>query len=484
MSLSKIIADYDTKHLIIEDTTTNFLTLVYFGNVFSENLENILKISDVNINQTFSQNLNIIPSDINLKFSYDIDIPIEINNDAKFDSVYLKNGNILMNIISDYQHNGNIKITIPNLINVNTGTPYTNTIPHIYTGTDINLQANINLNEYKLIFPVRNNKLKVNFEFSIDYKKANQTKPINNIYFNASLSNIKYSKIYGCFGNISFPILEDKFSIDIFRNMFIGSINIANSKIDIITRNSYGIPLTINILDLHTEEGKNFPYIQNLLPDLPSNPITVAYPSYNQMGKYVYDTVTISNSPNLSNAIKTLPYIFAYKLEGIINSDTTKSYFAFDTSKFAVDIQFKIPLYGSVQNLILQDTLIFNYDKIDNIQYCKFNIYTENKFPVDANMQIYFVDQNYNKLDSMFYSSYSHIIKAAITDNTTNKVTSPTYTKDYSSFDKNKINNIINTKYLLVKAILNTENNGTKNVKFYSDYYLRVNIAMDIKLNL
>ncbi|OFX76498.1 MAG: hypothetical protein A2X12_02950 [Bacteroidetes bacterium GWE2_29_8] len=482
MDLSKILADYDHQDLIVEDKT-KFLTLMYEGNVFSKTAEELINIPTQSYSETLTQNTNVL-FDTELEVVYNYEFPMNSDAEQHFDSLYIKSGHINLYIESDYQHNGEMSITVKSL--TKNGVPLVFSSQHTYTGSKVIISKDIDISGYKATFDNKQNKVKVEAKLKLDYKVANQTKATNQISATCNWNNIKFSKFYGYLGNVTFPVLKDDVVLKIFRNamMDMGDIYIVNPRIDIIYKNSFGIPVRINFDKIEATGGKKAPYAVNLLSDLPVNPMNIIAPNYSQIGQYASDTISIVKTNALMQAISINPYYLSYDISASINDNGTTSNFALDTSKFAVDVAVKLPLYGRIHNFTLQDTLNFKFDKIEKIEAVKFKINIENGFPVETFMQVYFVDENYNLLDSIFAGGFTKAIKSAITDPATERVTSSVKSVIEANMTKDRLQNIYKVKYIFAKAVLNTEDNATKDVKFYSDYFLDVKIGVQAQFKL
>ena len=65
-------------------------------------------------------------------------------------------------------------------------------------------------------------------------------------------------------------------------------------------------------------------------------------------------------------------------------------------------------------------------------------------------------------------------------NSTTGKVISPTSTIYDGVLSKSRLSNLETSKFLLIKAIANTTNGGSTNVKIYSDYKIDVKMGLQV----
>ena len=92
-------------------------------------------------------------------------------------------------------------------------------------------------------------------------------------------------------------------------------------------------------------------------------------------------------------------------------------------------------------------------------------------------------------------NSITHVLDSLVTDNTvivqagdvnltTGAVTKATEKISTFNYDKARINKIVGAEKILVKAVMNTSNSTSQNVKIYSNYRLQVKLAVQAQLNV
>jgi len=67
--------------------------------------------------------------------------------------------------------------------------------------------------------------------------------------------------------------------------------------------------------------------------------------------------------------------------------------------------------------------------------------------------------------------------------NSSGKVIAATPNTQDAIFTKAQLSNIKNAKFMIIRAVASTTNNGATNVKIYSDYKLDVKIGVQVQLN-
>jgi len=118
-----------------------------------------------------------------------------------------------------------------------------------------------------------------------------------------------------------------------------------------------------------------------------------------------------------------------------------------------------------------------------SIQKAGFNINLQNGFPLDAIIQMYFLDKNNKVIDSLFDTGSQLIASGQIDVN--GKVISPTNTLIKDLFTQQRYTNITtNSTTAVLFAFFRTANNGTVPVKIYSSYQIKANIGIDLQANV
>lgn len=82
--------------------------------------------------------------------------------------------------------------------------------------------------------------------------------------------------------------------------------------------------------------------------------------------------------------------------------DTTIKGFITGDSYFVVNVAVEVPLNGSVNQLVVTDTLEIDLDDFESVQSAEFKSITSNDFPADMRIQVFFLDENGNSIDQLF----------------------------------------------------------------------------------
>jgi hypothetical protein len=489
LSVQDILTKNDKSGLINVDSN-HFCTLVYQGNLFSTIASDLVKIPD-QVTPPFSASLDLtqIPilmanTSITVPYSQTVDF-VSGTNSPKIDSMIFKTGTIELSLNSDFQYKGQIKIQIPAA--KKNGISLSQTLILNYTGTvPVIASAVIDLSGYH--FDMTNggttsNRFVVNYEVTLTGPGPTPT-TTNHVVVTSALKNMKFDRIYGDLGQLPLSLDQDTVDISIFKNAIgLGIISLADPRLKMIISNSYGVPIQANVAVLNAYTPGKLAYPVTGTP----NPLPIFSPTMSQIGQTLTGSFTLNNAnSNLVAVIKNVPQSFIYKIDSKTNpSGATHSNFILDSSRFKVDMEVQLPLWGTAKDFILIDTADFNLgeDLTDQVESATIRTFNSNGFPMDVAMQVYFADSLYAKLDSLVLP-YQLILKSATVNPLTGKVTNPTDKIYDVSISHERVAKLKKAKHLLVKAVATTTSGGNVNVKIYSNYKIDVKLGLQAQLKV
>lgn len=493
LTVQDILTREDTQGQIIVGAD-NFCTLVYKGNLFSLLASDLIVIPAQNPTPYTSPSLTpaqiaALSTNGTVTANYSQTINFVSGSTApnpKVDSITFKTGDIGISLSSDFKFNGNIVVTIPTA--KKNGIVFTQTIPLIYTGT-VPVLANpspYSLAGYTFDMTMGGttfNQFVVNYAVTLT---GSGTPPSASdaVTLNQSLSNMQFGRIYGDIGQVALSPDKDTVEISIFKNSLgMGSFTMVDPSVKVVITNSYGVPIVASISQL---DGFTPPFLSYPITGSP-NPLPINSPTWSQIGQTATGSYTLDNTnSNIVSVINNVPKYVIYQINSLSNpAGPTNNNFVLDTSRFKVDMELDLPLWGTAKDFWLVDTVNFKLDQTvsDDVESAMFRMYNSNGFPIDVDMQIYFVDTLYNVIDSLIIPNQL-ILKSGIVSPVTGMVTSPTQ-KVYDAYiDKPRLQLLKNAKYMLVSAVASTANGGISNVKIYSTYRLEVKLGVQFKIKV
>ncbi|MGP8216109.1 MAG: hypothetical protein ACLQQ4_11130 [Bacteroidia bacterium] len=488
MTIKDLIASHNNGLITVDDS--NFCTLVYNGTLFSIRADSLINLPDQplpNYSATLSaaeiNTLNTTTNTVTQAFSDTVNYNTGTNNPL-LDSIIFNTGTINVTLNSGFPFNGQVVITIPKM--KNNGVPFSQTLT--FTAASPSISATYNMAGYTIDMTLggtTSNKFVVDYTVTMTGTGVGNATTAESIGISGGFSNMMFAKIFGDLGQLSlFSSNNDTTAISIFQNVVgngTGTFTIVNPSITVVVSNSYGVPIraTLPLFEGYNPPATNFP-----ITGVPS-PIPILSPTIFQIGQVLTDSFTLSNSnSNIASIVNNdHPKKIIYNGSAKSNPNgPTNQNFLIDTSRCKVYMEANLPLYGTANNFWLIDTVQFSPGSFitSNVVWALFKIYSSNGMPLDLNMQIYFTDSLYNKLDSLI-SPPQLILKSGVL-NGAGKVVSPTVVNYQTKFSQARLQNLKNAKYMLMSERASTSNGGNTNVKIYSNYNVLVKVGMQVQV--
>jgi hypothetical protein len=152
---------------------------------------------------------------------------------------------------------------------------------------------------------------------------------------------------------------------------------------------------------------------------------------------------------------------------GVLNN------FILDTSHLELDLEVVIPMHLRAEGLELGETYDFSIGGEDgisgeDIKSFEFQLETENGLPLEVAMQIYLLDSQEDVLDSLFNDQNRNILPSGVVDDD-GRVISRTYHSVALPLSETQIDHLFMTEKLQIVVYAETTDQGTRDIKFYSD---------------
>jgi len=493
LDLSKYLQD-SLGPIELNEDAEGFLTLIYNQHLYSLKASDYFYFSTIDYSYSYTNetgidlDLSSIPSPITFTDTITFDFSLSGGNE-RIDSIMLNSATFNISTESNYTINGGISFVFPGItLNNNT---YAKTISYgsTYQYTDLSGYTIRLINDQS-----GSNQLVL--EFTITLQNSNAIIPPGGtiVDIDIEFSDVRYGSIFGYFGQESIDIAEQTLNLNIYDNITDGDFHFENPEVKINMNNSFGIPIEITLTDFEalTRDNGTVSITGSNIPDQ-QNPFTINYPSISIVGETYSDSIYINvSNTNLFDVLEDAPLELSFGVSGALNPQGSAHYnFMTDSSQFDVDVKFTLPIWGSADFLIMQDTLAFDFldfyeDNPDEIKKLTFRLNFTNGFPVNLNSQIYFTDENYSVLDSLFTD---HKVVSAGEDTNNNGKVNPVQNEPLNVvFTSDKIDNIRNSKYIIIWGQVNTTNSDQvppEPVKFFSDYFLKVylGVIVDLEIN-
>ncbi len=289
----------------------------------------------------------------------------------------------------------------------------------------------------------------------------------------------QFSYAEGFLGNGSFSIPRDTIEVDFFRYFNNdGSVFFEEPRMILTVRNSFGFPVRaqFDVLNAVTKDGTVIPFSSTQLDD----GVDFNYPSLTQVGEEKTTIFTIDkDNSNIANIIGQPIVMFDYEADININpdNDTTLVGFVTDSSDFYLDAEIELPLYGRVNGFVVNDTLALELGEYKKVEDVEFKLVVENGFPTDAEIQVYFVDDDFAVIDQLLDPVENALVAAPVGPD--GRVTMKERKETFAPINKDRFTNIKNNATQMIISVgMTTINDGTTSVRIYEDY------NMDVKLGV
>lgn len=303
---------------------------------------------------------------------------------------------------------------------------------------------------------------------------------LENAFMNYDL--IKFAYLEGYLGYHEFPIDGNFIDINLFDVWKSGTFDFENPKITLSVENAFGLPVhsRVNKLELTSISG-NTVQLQSPFVD---TGIEFLYPGLHEIGKVktTYFDFNRDNS-NIREIFNEKTKTVSYDISALINvnRDTTTIGFITDQSYFVVRVAAEIPLHGSVNQLVVADTISLDLPDVSNVTEAELKTILSNDFPANIRAQVHFLDENNNLIDVLFEGEGIDIAAAPLGAN--QQTTAATEKILYLSFDKNRYENVKKaTKMALFGYINTTDSDQLRSLWIHDRYGLGVKMGAKLKI--
>lgn len=485
LNLENMIAEYDDDNLVQVDEN-NFISLYYKSKIYTMQVDELIDLP----NQALPKSIQLdateqvaliangsVQADRADNFQFDT------GGEAKISSMNIKSGAVHVTVSSQYQHSGTLTIILPKVKKV--GTPFRMVIPINYTGSvPLTTEQTGYLSSYQMEMGAQGggNEIEVQYELALQ-NSGNAVLPSDAINLLISFNDLEFSALFGYLGQHNLEIPADSIDINLFNNSIAGSFTLEDPRFNLIIHNSFGMPVAAEVVQFDAISNSGSTAFNG--PNIPGQ-LNVSSPSMSQIGQSVTTKIYLDrNNSNIAQILNSKPHQIIYQMNGLGNPNgQTSNNFATDSSKVDVEIEMELPLHGAVSNLVIQDTLDFNFEQdINLIEEAMFRLDIENGFPIDAKVQLYFTDVNHNILDSLVVGNTA-IINSGVLSSSSGKVSQPSKKVTDVFMDAARIDNIRQVEKVIIRGDMSTAQQGSTPVKIYSDYYLNVRVGAQTKLNI
>lgn len=391
----------------------------------------------------------------------------------------IKKGKIYIHSNYTFQNAGYMSVTIPDA--TLNGVTFTQNFGHFTQGAQTD-----SIDISGLLFDLTAAPNQVTMQVSGLIKQGSQPVAGDQLHCDFEVKISEILKFEGYLGQQTFFPPEESVKITAFHNAYIlGNLYFIDPRVSINVLNSIGIPTAVTIEKLwaHNEVDNVSFDITNHLGS--NNYFEIPSPAINAT-KPVSFTMTYTNA-NTDNSLDEMfnlkPDRVYFKVKTQINPKGQAVNFFNDTNSLFANLKVQLPLFGHFDHLTIQDTFEYNVNKHNEVEYMVFRSKITNGLPLTARMQVYFTDSLFNLLDSLTGPNQILIKEAPVDPATFLPYPGQFGLKDTSFYlDHTRLDNLISARKIMVRAVLNSAENGIPNIKIKAAQFMRINFTAQVKL--
>lgn len=430
-----------------------------------------------------------------------ISIPISFFGDAEIDSIRLKNLRYSLNGTSTYSPSLTQELTISFLDMHQGNIVYAEDFP---ISSSVNATNQNNASGYMLKFQnVTSGSATTRLYVRLTLRGTPGTpiNPASTLNLGMQINELNFSLLYGYLGQPYVLDIIDTMKLDFLGREMAKNIEWENPSYTLYTTNSYVVPL-----DFFVESMRVITYDDRIIITNPDNtkiqnPRDIAYPP--QIGQVAKDSV-VCDKVGYSAFYRALeqeaPKKIVLQLKSKANPHGRGVYNVIsDTSMLRTRGVLRLPIRLRSSGFGQTDTMDFDLtglatggsDSSNNsntkvsLKSMLFRIVSSNTLPIDMQLQAYFVDDNFQIIDSLYKGQpdENYIIKAGTIDPNTGRINTPRYWKKDVIFNEQQLKNIEKTKHIIFKLTYITADyaNTRPFVTFFTDSKLSITFAAQIQ---
>ena len=409
-----------------------------------------------------------------------------LEGNDRLDSVLVKGGEIILDVVSSFEHTGLLTISSSQILDVNRDIFFT-----VFDIADLTG----NFTEQQTVFSdgycLKSTEVNDTSYIQLNYKlelinSGNPINPDDAVDIMASFENLDF---YSVFGYIDSRILiSESGSVEIpiyANNPDLASLIFSDPRINIFTYSSVGIPFEVT---LDSVIGSADNGTTDSLEFYSGNPFVIPAPNMGNIGATVDGEFNINKeTSNINELLEIAPSTLSYKVTGRTEPGTEEeTHFILDTSRFMLAMEFLLPLDFKSSGFALEDTLEFEVGEegVDTsiVKLAQVSVTTVNELPIEFELQLYLLDASHSVIDSVFDGN-TVLLGASLVDSQ-GLLMEPTEETSIVTFTAEKLGKLKDVFYMEVQARMITSELGQQYVKLYSHYSLNFEISLSASLRI
>ena len=298
-----------------------------------------------------------------------------------------------------------------------------------------------------------------------------------------AFQNITFDYVEGYFGSEVFDINGDFVSIGVLETWRSGGLAFEDPRVNVFVENAFGFPVRsiFNTMQVVTTTGE----LLNMESEVIDNNVDFAYPALNEQSEVKITEFSFNkDNSNIVDLFKEKVVRVTYDIDAGANPDMDETITGFvnEDSYFLVSVDVELPLHGTINNLVLQDTVDLDLADLEEATSAEFKNVIKNGFPADITLQAYFFDGDDVLLDSLFTDRL--FMPAAQVDGNTGQANEGQQVITFENFVSTRLENIRSGKKVLVNVKINTEQASNGPLWIYNNYGIEFKVGAKVKTTL
>ncbi len=399
-----------------------------------------------------------------------------------------KEGKLSLTLDSDYQHDLDITLTFPSVKNRTTG------IPLVWNVT-INAWSNkVTSQGYELAdYSLELVDDEISYALEVAIQGSGQ--PISEsqqLRLSIEMADIKFNYLSGNFAGIDVPIPADTLQIPLLDGAVDGTLGL-NPTLRFQFVNSFGVKVAAGLTNAFVvqEGGKNLQLMDKPEFSFFGGGYDLPFKKQRDDSTATQNHVVDESTSNIRMAFAELPRSFRFGPRFTLDNAPEDTSFITDQSQIEVSTEIELPLEGTF-DLVLEDSIPVDFTNLEDVEELKVLIKTENSFPLTANLRLFFLDEDGQLIlnddqqpVSLFGEEDQLLVAADLIDSNTGKTRPATVDLPIAAtLDQDKFERVRSATHLLVRTSLNSVSDANNQIKLYSFYSIRFNLATQIKTSL
>lgn len=346
-------------------------------------------------------------------FAWTYSFDTQLGVSALIDSVFLRSGELNLELSSEIAQDVIVRIEIPELLVQNQ--PFLQVFQLSSNGTLPQPESVVRNLQNAVLIPGSNESIELKVSARITRSNSSSLAANSGLSLTYNLSNGSYKKLHGSFGSLQFPLVSnDTLEPGIFRNVIQASnLVFENPTVDVQVQNSTGFGGDFALNSIRGFRAGA------TIPNLTVSAYTFPWPLSGQQGN-VLESINFHFDNTNSNVVdftNGFPRSVLTTSSHLLNV-STPSYLN-DTARVRVNTQMTLPLDGLTLNLMVVDTFDFDIGGVNKeLEELLVRLNVINGFPLEGKMQVYFGRLSANGqsifvVDSLYPASNLPLMAAA-----------------------------------------------------------------------